>query len=90
MKAIRNHCFVSAVSRSRVEAPGNYPNRYLGQYLTCVRLGALPACMFALAAAGLGGGGETLRLSLLLSAMVKPRSLLSFRLIRGRKWVETC
>ncbi len=68
-----------------------YPNRYLGQYLTCVRLGAVPAWTFAFARGGLGGGGGgAFLLSLLLSVMVKPRSPLSCRLTLGKKWVETC
>lgn len=68
-----------------------YPNLYLGQYLTCVRLGAVPAWTLAFTRGGLrGGGGGVFRLSLLLSVMVKPRSPLSCTLTLGKKWVETC
>lgn len=70
-----------------------YPNRYLGQYLTCERLGVAPAWTLAFTREGLGGSGSgwgVFRLSLLLSVMVKPRSPLSWRLTLGKKWVETC
>lgn len=103
LNVINNHCrfcgrvhhfyckYVCSASMNRAEPSDIYPNRYLGQYLTCVRLGAVPAWTLAFTTGGLGGGGGgAFLLSLLLSVMVKPRSPLSCRLTLGKKCVETC
>lgn len=75
------------VYEPRQNKPCNtYPNRYLGQYLTWVRLDVVAPWMLAFARGGLGsGGGGVFLLSLLLSVIVNPRSLLSFRLTLGKK-----